>query len=88
MILEDLSKIRVKAVKNLVKQGVYTVDYAIMQADCINDKGKLVAGDYEGLMNYLIEIQCKDEVAETENTVEDVENEEVTEIEENTNAEV
>lgn len=66
MILENLSKIRVKAIKNLVKQGVYTVDYAIMQTDSINDKGKLIASDYEELMNYLIELQEKNETVEQE----------------------
>lgn len=81
MILEDLSKIRVKAVKNLVKQGVYTVDYAIMQADTINDKGKLIASDYEDLMNYLIELQEKNEVLEQEEieVIEDVIENETTE---------
>ena len=81
MILEDLSKIRVKAVKNLVKQGVYTVDYAIMQVDSINDKGKLIASDYEDLMNYLIELQEKNEVLEQEEieVIEDVIENETTE---------
>lgn len=71
MILEQLSKIRATAVRNLVKDKVYTVDYAIIKTDELNDAGKLLASDYEELMSYLAEKQTVEET--TENVTEDTE---------------
>lgn len=78
MILERLSKIKVQAFKNLVKDGIYTVDYAILEADKMNDKGKFQAEDYEELMTYLIALQKVEEETEvienTEEIAEETEN--------------
>ena len=91
----DLSKVFKNAVINLYTKGVYTVDYAIIEASKLADKNKINAKDYEELITYLAEEQAKSmqEVEEkTEENVEDVEStnetsaettEEVVESEEN-----
>lgn len=65
----DLSKIFKNAVLNLYKKGLYTVDYAIIEASKLADKNKINATDYEELITYLAEEQEKemlqDEVAES-----------------------
>lgn len=55
----DLSKILKNAVINLYKNGIYTVDYAIIEASKLADKNKINANDYEELMTYLAEEQEK-----------------------------
>ena len=72
----DLSKVFKNAVINLYAKGVYTVDYAIIEASKLADKNKINAKDYEELITYLAEEQAKSmqEVEEkTEENVEDVE---------------
>ena len=59
----DLSKIFKNAVLNLYKKGLYTVDYAIIEASKLADKNKINATDYEELITYLAEEQEK-EIAE------------------------
>ena len=70
----DLSKTFKNAVLNLYKKGVYTVDYAIIEASKLADKNKINANDYEELITYLAEEQEKemlqDEVAESTETEE------------------
>ena len=65
----DLSKTFKNAVINLYKNGIYTVDYAIIEASKLADKNKINANDYEELITYLAEEQSK---AMQENTVEDI----------------
>lgn len=55
----DLSKTLKNAVINLYKNGIYTVDYAIIEASKLADKNKINANDYEELMTYLAEEQEK-----------------------------
>lgn len=69
----DLSKTFKNAVLNLYKKGVYTVDYAIIEASKLADKNKINATDYEELITYLAEEQEKEmlqEVAESTETEE------------------
>lgn len=82
----DLSKVFKNAVINLYAKGVYTVDYAIIEASKLADKNKINATDYEELITYLAEEQAKSmqEVEEkteenVETTEENVENVETTE---------
>jgi hypothetical protein len=72
----DLSKVFKNAVINLYAKGIYTVDYAIIEASKLADKNKINATDYEELITYLAEEQAKSmqKVEEkTEENVEDVE---------------
>lgn len=79
----DLSKVFKNAVINLYTKGVYTVDYAIIEASKLADKNKINATDYEELITYLAEEQAKsmqkveekteENVETTEENVEDVE---------------
>lgn len=84
----DLSKVFKNAVINLYTKGVYTVDYAIIEASKLADKNKINAKDYEELITYLAEEQAKsmqeveekteENVEDTEKNVKDVENTEET----------
>lgn len=81
----DLSKVFKNAVINLYAKGVYTVDYAIIEASKLADKNKINATDYEELITYLAEEQAKSmqEVVVEEPVEEEVEaTEEVVESEE------
>lgn len=73
----DLSKTFKNAVLNLYKKGIYTVDYAIIEASKLADKNKINANDYEELITYLAEEQAKQMLQEE--TVESTETEETTE---------
>lgn len=85
----DLSKVFKNAVINLYTKGVYTVDYAIIEASKLADKNKINATDYEELITYLAEEQAKsmqkveekteENVETTEENVKNVENVETTE---------
>ena len=43
----------------MYNNGIYTVDYAIIEASKLADKNKINANDYEELMTYLAEEQEK-----------------------------
>lgn len=75
----DLSKIFKNAVINLYKKGVYTVDYAIIEASKLADKNKINATDYEELITYLANEQMKEMQEEVVETVEEVEEVQATE---------
>ena len=66
----DLSKTFKNAVINLYKKGIYTVDYAIIEASKLADKNKIKADDYEELMTYLVEQQTKEMEEETKEDTE------------------
>lgn len=97
----NYSKLFMNAILNLYKNGIYTVDYAILKATEYADKNKINATDYESAITYLAEEQSKQmipveettgPVEETTESVENVDNIETTEntneeeSEENTNA--
>lgn len=69
------------AILNLYKARIYTVDFAILKASDLADKGKLTAEDYNELLTYLAEEQAKamqvDEPV-IEETIEEPEQEVVT----------
>lgn len=52
-IIEKKSERKKKAIKLLVDNGEYSIAYALMLAEELNDKGKLLDADYEELAEYL-----------------------------------
>lgn len=52
-ILEKKSERKKKAIMKLVQNGEYSIPYAMMEAERLNDEGKLLDNDYEELMEYL-----------------------------------
>lgn len=52
-ILEKKSERKKKALKLLVEQGEYSIAFAMIEAERLNDEGKLLDLDYEELMEYL-----------------------------------
>ncbi len=52
-IIEKKSERKKKAIMALVKSGEYSIAYAMMVAEQLNDEGKLLDNDYEELMEYL-----------------------------------
>ena len=73
-IIEKKSERKKKAIMQLVKSGEYSIAYAMMLAEELNDVGKLLDNDYEELAEYLESlIVVENEVAE-ENSAESVEN--------------
>lgn len=52
-ILEKKSKRKATALLNLVKSGEYSISYALIQAEEMNDTGKLLDTDYEEVVEYL-----------------------------------
>ena len=52
-IIEKKSLRKKKAIMLLVEDGEYTIPYAMMLAEELNDEGKLLDNDYEELMEWL-----------------------------------
>lgn len=52
-IIEKKSARKKKAIMNLVKSGEMSIAYALMEAERLNDEGKLLDNDYEELAEYL-----------------------------------
>lgn len=82
-LVEKKSKRKATAIKNLVENGEYSVSYALIIAEELNDNGKLLDVDYEPLAEYLEELINKQEEASSveeiseeneENSDEDIEN--------------
>lgn len=74
-ILEKKSERKKKAIMLLVQNGEYSIAYAFMEAERLNDEGKLLDNDYEELAEYLenlltpvepVEETTQDEPVETE----------------------
>lgn len=68
-ILEKKSERKKKAIMKLVENGEYSIPFAMMEAERLNDEGKLLDADYEELMEYL------EGLLEPEVVVEEVEEE-------------
>lgn len=67
-IIEKKSERKKKAILNLVKSGEYSISYALMLAEELNDSNKLIDSDYEEIASYLEELldeQAKEEDTET-----------------------
>jgi hypothetical protein len=52
-IIEKKSERKKKAIMMLVEDGEYSIPYAMMLAEELNDQGKLLDNDYEELMEWL-----------------------------------
>lgn len=52
-ILEKKSERKKKAIIKLVEEGEYSIAYAMMEAERLNDEGKLLDNDYEEVAEYL-----------------------------------
>jgi len=76
-IIEKKSERKKKAIMQLVQSGEYSIAYAMMLAEELNDAGKLLDKDYEELAEYLESFLTVDESTEevsqeeTENPVEE-----------------
>lgn len=84
-ILEKKSERKKKAIMQLVQSGEYSIAFAMMEAERLNDEGKLLDDDYEELAEWLENLleesaESTEEVIE-ENTEEPVENTEESEAE-------
>lgn len=63
-IIERKSKIRVQALLKLVEKGEYSVEYALVKLDELNEKGYLTGKDYEESFDKLAEMLTKSEIVE------------------------
>lgn len=79
-IIEKKSERKKKAIMKLVENGEYSIAYAIMLAEELNDNGKLLDNDYEELAEYLESFLTVEK--NTEEVSSDETNEEETESEE------
>jgi len=52
-LIEKKSERKKKAIMLLVENGEYSIAYAMMLAEELNDEGKLLDNDYEELMEWL-----------------------------------
>lgn len=68
-ILEKKSERKKKAIMQLVESGEYSIAFAMMEAERLNDEGKLLDDDYEELAEWL-ESQLEPVVEENEITEE------------------
>ena len=60
------SKLFKQAILNLYHQGIYTVDYAIMQAEALRSRNRITEEDYTDLLTYLANEQAKEMTPEVE----------------------
>lgn len=70
-IIERKSKIRVQALLKLVEKGEYSVEYALVKLDELNEKGYLTGSDYEETFDKIAEMLQKDEPKEVIETVDE-----------------
>lgn len=67
-IIEKKSERKKKAIMLLVQNGEYSIAYALMEAETLNDEGKLLDEDYEELAEWLESL-----LQQEENTDENIE---------------
>lgn len=72
-LIEKKSERKKKAIMLLVESGEYSIQFAMIEAERLNDEGKLLDNDYEELAEWL-EAKMEPETEETP-----IENEEVVE---------
>lgn len=73
-IIEKKSERKKKAIMLLVESGEYSIAYAMMLAEELNDSGKLLDNDYEELAEYLEELlekEVEEVIEESEEVVEE-----------------
>ena len=63
-IIEKKSLRKKKAIMNLVATGEMSIAYALMEAERLNDEGKLLDVDYEELAEYLESLLTPEEPEE------------------------
>ena len=63
-IIEKKSLRKKKAIMNLVATGEMSIAYALMEAERLNDEGKLLDVDYEELAEYLESLLTPEEAEE------------------------
>lgn len=69
-ILEKKSERKKKAIMLLVQNGEYSIAYALMEAERLNDEGKLLDKDYEELAEWLESLMpVEDDTDDTDDTV-------------------
>lgn len=71
-LIEKKSERKKKAIMLLVENGEYSIAYAMMLAEELNDSGKLLDNDYEELMEWLeakIQPEEQEEVSQEETEV-------------------
>jgi len=71
-IIEKKSERKKKAIMILVKNGEMSIAYALMEAERLNDEGKLLDNNYEELAEYLENLL----EGNTEETIEEEQEEE------------
>ena len=64
--IEQKSYRKAKAIKLLVEDGEYSIAYAIMLTEQLNDEGKILDDDYDWLMKWLEERLGPEELQEEE----------------------
>lgn len=71
-IIEKKSLRKKIAIMNLVKSGEMSIAYALMEAERLNDEGKLLDNDYEELAEYLENLLTPEEPEVNEEPTEEV----------------
>lgn len=69
-LIEKKSERKKKAIMLLVESGEYSIAYAMILAEELNDNGKLLDNDYEELMEWL-EAKLEPEEEQVEETNEE-----------------
>lgn len=64
-IIEKKSERKKKAIMQLVTSGEYSLPFAMMEAERLNDEGKLLDNDYEELAEWLESLLEPQEEEET-----------------------
>lgn len=76
-IIERKSERKKKAIFEMIKNGDWSLGYALSEVERLNDEGKLIVKDYEELAEYIEELLNQEE-CETEENMESKELEETT----------
>lgn len=71
-IIEKKSLRKKIAIMNLVKSGEMSIAYALMEAERLNDEGKLLDNDYEELAEYLENLLTPEEPEVNEKPTEEI----------------
>lgn len=71
-IIERKSERKKKAIMMLVESNEYSIAYAMMLAEELNDQGKLLDNDYEELMEWLESLLDPQTLEQDEEMVEEV----------------
>ena len=74
-IIEKKSERKKKAIIQLVKNGEMSIAYALMEAERLNDEGKLLDADYEEVAEWLESLLEPEEAEPEEENIESEESE-------------